>query len=184
MSTVYCENIVVGKFNLLLGYTKEYIVKLEFNVSPLSEKNFLYFLNNNFDKVCKNQFKSDYTLSIEDYLNNKSTDLNIPVKLIGTDFNKRVWEELMKIPFGQLRTYSEIAKAVGNEKASRAVGNANNKNNIVLIVPCHRVIGSDKNLVGFAPGLQYKVDLLKMEGHQIAKKGSNKLKKYLYYVEQ
>ena len=183
MSTVFVENLVVGKFNLLLGYTKENVVKLEFNVSPLSEKNFLCFLNNNFDKVCKNQFKSDYTLTIEDYLSGKSKDLNVPVKLTGTDFNKRVWEELMKIPYGQLRTYGEIAKAIGNENASRAVGNANNKNNIVLIVPCHRVIGSDKNLVGFAPGLEYKVELLKIEGHKIVKKGSNKLKKNLYYVE-
>lgn len=183
MSTVFVENLVVGKFNLLLGYTKENVVKLEFNISPISEKNFLLFLNNNFNKICKNQFKSEYTLIIEDYLNGKSKDLNIPVKLIGTDFNKRVWEELMKIPYGQLRTYGDIAKAVGNEKASRAVGNANNKNNIVLIVPCHRVIGGDKNLVGFAPGLEYKVELLKMEGHNIVKKGNNKLKKVLYYVE-
>ena len=183
MSTVFIENLVVGKFNLLLGYTKDYVVRLEFNTGLISEKNFLCFLNNNFERICKNSFKSDYTMIIEDYLNGKSSDLNIPVKLIGTDFNKRVWTELMKIPYGQLRTYGEIAKAVGSDKASRAVGNANNKNNIVLIVPCHRVIGSDKNLVGFAPGLNYKVELLKMEGHKIVSRGNNNLKKNLYYVE-
>lgn len=183
MSTVFVENIKVGSFNLLLGYTKDHVIRLEFNTGALSEKSFLLFLNNNFEKICKNQFKSDYTMVIEDYLNGKSRDLNLPVKLIGTDFNKQVWKELMKIPYGQLKSYGEIAKAIGNEKASRAVGNANNKNNIVLIVPCHRVIGSDRNLVGFAPGLEYKVRLLEMEGHKMVKKGSNSLKKCLYYVE-
>ena len=64
------------------------------------------------------------------------------------------------------------------------MGNANNKNNIVLIVPCHRVIGSDNNLVGFAPGLEYKVQLLEMEGHKIVKKGNDRIKKILYYVEK
>lgn len=181
--SVFYENIVVDKFNLLLGYTRDNVVKLEFNVSPISEKNFLYFLNSNFEKICKNEFKSEYTLIIENYLSGKIKDLDIPVQLIGSDFNKLVWQELMKIPYGKLKTYGEIAKAIGNEKACRAVGNANNKNNIVLIVPCHRVIGSDKSLVGFAPGLEYKVDLLKMEGHNITKKGSDAHKKNLYYVE-
>ena len=183
MSAVFYENIIVGKFNLLLGYTKDNVVKLEFNVNPLSEKNFLNFLNSNFNKICKNEFKSEFSLVIESYLSGKTKDLNVPIKLIGSDFNKCVWQELMKIPYGKLKTYGEIAKAIGNEKACRAVGNANNKNNIVLIVPCHRVIGSDNSLVGFAPGLEYKVELLKMEGHNITKKGSSTHKKNLYYVE-
>lgn len=184
MSSVFYESINVNNYKLLLAYTKENVVRLWFNVNPLAEKNFLHSLNSDFDKLHKSEFKSEYTLLIEEYLNGKSKDLNIPVKLIGTDFNKQVWTELMKIPYGELRSYGEIAKAIGSEKASRAVGNANNKNNIVLIVPCHRVIGSDNNLVGFAPGLEYKVQLLEMEGHKILKKGNDRLKKFLYYVEK
>lgn len=180
MSTVYYENINVRNFKLLFAYTKENVLRLDFNTSSSSEKYFLNSLCNDFRDVKKNDLKCDFTLTIEEYLNGRSRDLNVPVKLIGTDFNKRVWEELMKIPYGELRSYGEIAKALGNEKASRAVGNANNKNRIVLIVPCHRVIGSNNNLVGFAPGLEYKVELLEMEGHKILKKKNDKL----FYVER
>lgn len=180
MSTVYYEDINVRNFKLLLAYTKENVLRLDFNTSSSSEKYFLNSLCNEFRDVKKNDLKCEFTLTIEEYLNGKSRDLNVPVKLIGTDFNKRVWEELMKIPYGELRSYGEIAKAVGNEKASRAVGNANNKNRIVLIVPCHRVIGSNKNLVGFAPGLEYKVELLEMEGHKIIRKQNDRL----FYVER
>jgi methylated-DNA-[protein]-cysteine S-methyltransferase len=180
MSTVYYENINVRNFKLLLAYTKENVVRLEFNTGSSSEKSFLNSLCNDFRDVIKNDLRCDFTLTIEDYLNSKSRDLNVPVKLIGTDFNKRVWEHMMKIPYGELRSYGELAKAVGNEKASRAVGNANNKNKIVLIVPCHRVIGSNNNLVGFAPGLEYKVELLEMEGHKIIQKQKSKL----FYVDR
>lgn len=174
MPTVYYENINVNNFKLLFAYTKENVLKLHFNTGSSSEKIFVSSLCNEFRNVKKSEFKCDYTLTIEEYLYGKSKDLNVPVKLIGTDFNKRVWTELMKIPYGELRSYGDIAKAVGNEKASRAVGNANNRNNIVLIVPCHRVIGSNNNLIGFAPGLEYKAQLLEMEGHKIIrKKNSN-----------
>jgi methylated-DNA-[protein]-cysteine S-methyltransferase len=178
MSTVYYEHIDVNNFKLLLAYTKDNVVRLHFNTEPLSEKCFLNSLYHNFRDVKKSDFRNNFALTIEEYLNGKSTDLSLPVQLIGTEFNKRVWTEMMKIPYGELRTYGEIAKAVGSEKASRAVGNANNKNNIVLIVPCHRVIGSNNNLVGFAPGLKYKVELLEMEGHKIIKKNNS------FYVDR
>lgn len=183
MANVFYENLIVDKYNLLLAYTKDYVVELKFNTGKLSRNEFLSFLNHNFDTVVKNNFKSDYGLIIENYLTCKSKDLDIPVKLIGTDFNKKVWEQLIKIPFGKVKTYGEIAKEIGNEKASRAVGNANNRNNIVIIVPCHRVVGSDRNLVGYAPGLSYKIDLLENEGHKITKKGNAQSKKILYYVD-
>ncbi len=180
MSNVYFENINVGNFKLHLAYTKDNVLRLEFNTSSDSEKFFIDSLNNEFTNVRKNDLRSEFTIAIEDFLNAKSKDLDIPVKLIGTDFNKRVWEELMKIPYGELRSYGYIAKAIGNEKASRAVGNANNKNRIVLIVPCHRVIGSNNDLVGFAPGLEYKVQLLEMERHKIIQKQNSKL----FYVDR
>ncbi len=173
MSTVYYENINVNNFKLLLAYTKDNVLRLHFNTEPSSEWYFLNSLHHDFRDIKKSELRNNFALTIEEYLNGKSKDLNLPVQLTGTEFNKRVWTEMMKIPYGELRSYRDVAKAVGSEKASRAVGNANNKNNIVLIVPCHRVIGSNNNLVGFAPGLEYKVELLEMEGHKIIKKQSS-----------
>ena len=76
---------------------------------------------------------------------------------------KKVWKELQKIPYGETRTYKEIAKKVGCEKGARAVGMANNKNPIPIIIPCHRVIGANGKLVGYALGLEMKEQLLELE---------------------
>ncbi len=98
-----------------------------------------------------------------EYLARKRKHFEVPYKLNGTDFQKKVWQALCTIPYGETRTYKDIALAVGNEKASRAVGLANNKNPITVIVPCHRVIGSSGKLVGYAGGLEMKKFLLDME---------------------
>jgi methylated-DNA-[protein]-cysteine S-methyltransferase len=90
-------------------------------------------------------------------------DLKLAPK--GTTFQQNVWQELQKIPFGQTASYGEIAKRIGNSKASRAVGMANGKNPIPIIVPCHRVIGKDGSLTGFGGGLDIKKQLLKLEIH-------------------
>ncbi len=100
-----------------------------------------------------------------EYLSGSRRDFTIPLELHGTDFQKRVWKALCDIPYGQTRSYKEIAKAIGNEKASRAVGMANNRNPIFIIVPCHRVIGANKSLVGYAGGLEMKRGLLDLEEH-------------------
>ena len=76
---------------------------------------------------------------------------------------KKVWNELLKIPYGQTRTYKQIAEAIGNKKAARAVGMANNKNPMPIIIPCHRVVGANGSLVGYALGLDMKKYLLKLE---------------------
>ena len=86
-----------------------------------------------------------------------------PLEFLGTEFQKKVWNALLEIPYGETKSYKQIAKRVGNEKASRAVGMANNKNQIIIIVPCHRVIGSNKKLVGYAEGLEMKESLLNLE---------------------
>lgn len=88
---------------------------------------------------------------------------DFPYELSGTDFQKAVWRELEKIPFGKTKTYGEIAKAIGKPKAARAVGGACNKNNILIAVPCHRVIGANGNPTGFACGTDKKIWLL---GHE------------------
>ena len=92
----------------------------------------------------------------------KSFD-ELPINLKGTEFQKKAWNALREIPYGQTRSYKEQAIAVGDVKACRAVGAANGKNPISIIVPCHRVIGSDKTLVGFGGGLDVKKALLELE---------------------
>ncbi len=98
-----------------------------------------------------------------EYLDGKRKHFDIPYKQEGTEFQKRVWSALCDIPYGETRSYKDIAVAIGNEKAARAVGMANNKNPITVIVPCHRVIGSSGKLVGYAGGLEMKEYLLDME---------------------
>lgn len=100
---------------------------------------------------------------LEEYFEGKRKEFDLPLEQEGTEFQKKVWNALEKIPYGETRTYKEVAKIVGNEKACRAVGMANNKNNIPIIIPCHRVVGSNGKLVGYALGLNMKKYLLDLE---------------------
>lgn len=102
-------------------------------------------------------------LQLNEYLIGERTEFDLPLKPEGTAFQKKVWEALCTIPYGQTRSYKEIAVQIGNEKACRAVGMANNRNPISIIIPCHRVIGADKSLVGYGGGLNIKVKLLNLE---------------------
>lgn len=99
---------------------------------------------------------------LAEYFSKKRTIFNLQLDFIGTDFQKSVWTELLKIPFGETRTYGAIAKALGDSKAVRAVGAANGKNPISIIAPCHRVIGASGKLTGFAGGLHNKDFLLRL----------------------
>ena len=100
---------------------------------------------------------------IDEYLDGKRTVFDIPIHLKGTEFQKKVWNALLKIPYGRTLSYSDIATCIGSEKAVRAVGGANNKNPIMIIVPCHRVIGKDGSLVGYGGGTKMKEKLLELE---------------------
>ncbi|AQX13490.1 methylated-DNA--[protein]-cysteine S-methyltransferase [Elizabethkingia meningoseptica] len=100
---------------------------------------------------------------LNEYFNNKRTTFDIPLDFKGTEFQIRVWEALLKIPYGVTKTYSDLARILGDIKAVRAVGGALNKNPISIIVPCHRVVGISGNLVGFAGGLNNKSILLDLE---------------------
>ena len=101
---------------------------------------------------------------LSEYFSGKRKTFNLPLLLKGTDFQKQVWQALLKIPFGETRSYKQIAEAIGNPKAVRAVGMANNKNPLLIVVPCHRVIGANGKLVGYAVGLDKKEYLLRLEG--------------------
>ena len=98
-----------------------------------------------------------------EYLNGKRKNFDLPLLKDGTDFQVSVWNELIKIPYGETRSYKDIAIAINNKKAVRAVGMANNRNKISIFIPCHRVIGMNKKLVGYGGGLQIKEFLLNLE---------------------
>ena len=101
---------------------------------------------------------------LNEYFSHKRKAFTVPLDMRGTYFQKQVWEALLGIPFGETRTYGQLANQLGNPKATRAVGAANGRNPIAIIVPCHRVIGLSGKLTGFAGGLDAKDHLLKLEG--------------------
>ncbi|MCL6518062.1 methylated-DNA--[protein]-cysteine S-methyltransferase [Alicyclobacillus sp.] len=104
---------------------------------------------------------------ILEYLKGQRREFSIPLAMHGTDFQVRVWEALRQIPFGEVRTYKEIAREVGRPTAVRAVAAANGANPLPIVVPCHRVIGSDCSLTGYSGGLFIKARLLELEGHRL-----------------
>lgn len=101
---------------------------------------------------------------LEEYFDGERRQFSIPTQPQGTSFQQEVWKELTHIPFGQTRTYGEMAKCLGDPNKVRAVGKANGSNPIPIIIPCHRVIGSDNSLVGYAGGISKKRFLLQHEG--------------------
>lgn len=102
-------------------------------------------------------------IQLDEYFNGKRQNFDIPLLFVGTDFQKKVWDTLLTIPFGKTVSYREIATRIGNPKAVRAVANANGANSISIFAPCHRVIGSDHTLTGYGGGLPAKEYLLKLE---------------------
>jgi len=101
---------------------------------------------------------------LAEYFKGERTMFDLPLQFRGTAFQKRVWQQLLRIPYGQTRSYGQLALAMGNGSASRAVGLANSRNPLSIIVPCHRVIGASGKLTGFAGGLETKAKLLDLEG--------------------
>jgi len=100
---------------------------------------------------------------LDEYFAGKRKTFSVPLDMRGTRFEKDVWEVLLAIPFGETRSYGQLAKQLGNPRATRAVGAANGRNPLSIIVPCHRVIGSSGKLTGFAGGLDTKAKLLSLE---------------------
>ena len=98
-----------------------------------------------------------------EYLKGERKEFDLPLRMKGTDFQIRVWNALLDIPYGETRSYKQIAEAIHNPKGMRAVGMANNRNPFLIVVPCHRVIGANGSLVGYGEGLEMKEFLLKLE---------------------
>jgi methylated-DNA-[protein]-cysteine S-methyltransferase len=122
-----------------------------------------FYDGNGAGEPCDNDIIRKCVYELDEYFAGRLKDFTVPLSLGGTDFQKRVWRALREIPYGQTISYKDLAVSVGNPKASRAVGGANHHNPIVIIIPCHRVIGSDGKLTGFGGGLGVKEFLLEHE---------------------
>lgn len=133
----------------------------------IEEDNFLIELNFCLDQENilegNNEFLLKCKKELDEYFNGERKTFSIPFKLIGTEFQIKVWNALLTIPYGETHSYKDIAIQIDNPKGCRAVGMANNKNPLPIIIPCHRVIGSNKKLVGYAGGLDKKIFLLNLE---------------------
>jgi len=101
---------------------------------------------------------------LNEYFENKRESFELPLNPEGTDFQKLVWAELQKIPFGAMSSYGELARKLGDPKKMRAIGAANGQNPIPIIIPCHRVVGKDGKMIGFSGGIRRKIKLLEHEG--------------------
>ncbi len=102
-------------------------------------------------------------VQLEEYFTGRRTKFTVPLRPEGTEFQQLVWRALQDIPYGETRSYKQVAQAIGRPSASRAVGMANNKNPIMVMIPCHRVVGADGSLEGYAAGLAVKQRLLELE---------------------
>lgn len=139
---------------------KDYIFKILYNERAITYLNVV----NNMEKGGEKSTLSDKVFKqIIEYFEGKRKVFDFPYELKGTDFQIKVWNALRAIPYGETRSYKDIAIAIGSPKSCRAVGGANNKNPILIAIPCHRVIGASGKLVGFAGGIEMKEALLTLE---------------------
>ena len=162
------EKIYYSSFNSAL-LKKVFVASTERGVCAVdflkTEKDFLKELKGRFaGMIVKDDRKNRKVISqLRKYLSGELRRFNCKLDFDGTPFQKKVWSALVKIPYGQTRSYQKIAKSIGHPKAFRAVGNANGQNSIPLIVPCHRVIESNGGLGGFGHGIRVKKRLLDLE---------------------
>ena len=151
MMKKYVYNTIIGPIEIV--EEDGYIIKLGFSIDDKVEKE-----ETSLIKVTYKQ--------IEEYLLGNRKKFTVPIKLKGTEFQKKVWNALLEIPYGKTMSYKQIAEKIGNPKACRAVGMANHNNPIAIIVPCHRVIGNNRKLVGYAGGVEVKQKLLEIESNK------------------
>jgi methylated-DNA-[protein]-cysteine S-methyltransferase len=117
----------------------------------------------NLPDISHNEHTVNCKTQLKEYFNKERKNFDLNLIMEGTIFQKSVWSELLNIQYGEIKSYKDIAIALNNPNASRAVGNANNKNNISIIIPCHRVVGENRKLIGYAGGLWRKEWLLNLE---------------------
>ena len=163
MEKIYYSTLTVPFIkNVFVASSAKGVCMVDFHTS---EKEFLKGARKSFSgEMIKDDKTNRKAISqIEKYLNGTLKRFDCTLDFRGTPFQKKVWAQLMKIPYGETRSYREIARAIGRPKAFRAVGNANGSNRIPIILPCHRVIESDGGLGGFGHGIKMKKQLLDFE---------------------
>ena len=159
----YETNTPIGKIGIATTQNDSHITDL------IWELDFEDFKKHNNFKICETELIKQAKKQLFEYFERKRKNFNLPLLKEGTPFQISVWNALEKIPYGETRSYKDIAIAIDNPKAVRAVGMANNRNKIAIFIPCHRVIGADGKLVGYGGGLHIKRFLLELEGVQIRK---------------
>ena len=154
METLYYSRLdsLVGP--LLIVASEQGLVRLEFDRDPAKVP---------ANAVASDEKTAPYVRQLEEYFARRRQHFDFPLDLRGTEFQKRCWQALLEIPYGETRSYADIARAVGNPRGFRAVGLANNRNPIAIVVPCHRVLASDGTLCGYGGGLDVKQKLLELE---------------------
>lgn len=156
-------NKIIKKFSYQTPVGKLYIAEKDAKICRVS------FYDDVLAKVCKTDLIEETNRQLSQYFSGKRRYFDIPLLLEGTEFQKKVWMCLLKIGYGQTVSYKDVAQMIDCPKAYRAVGNANNKNNIMIIIPCHRVVGNNGSLIGYAGGLNIKKYLLDFEQKQLNK---------------
>ena len=155
MKNYFIYHSVIG--DLRIESNGKEITKISFSNDSFTDLN-------THNKIFKKDTAIDLAcIELDEYFKGKRKNFSFPMLPEGTEFQNKVWKALIEIPYGEKRTYKDIAITIGNPKACRAVGLANNKNPLPIVVPCHRVIGSNGKLVGYAGGLDIKEKLLEIE---------------------
>jgi methylated-DNA-[protein]-cysteine S-methyltransferase len=155
MEIMYYTRMESPVGELLIAVSEQGLARLEFARSNAG---------NPPQSWIENQEKTaPYVRELAEYFAGGRTEFSFPLDLRGTEFQKRCWGALLAIPYGETRSYADIARAVGSPRGFRAVGMANNRNPIAIVVPCHRVVASDGTLCGYGGGLEIKDYLLKLE---------------------
>ncbi len=157
MPTFYYSKFPSPVGPLAVAVTERGLARLEFDRGQIpAQDNNTWIKSEEKTRTCRHQ--------LEEYFARTRREFDLPLDLQGTEFETRCWQALLKIPYGETRSYGDIARAVGSPKAFRAVGLANHNNPVAIIVPCHRVVGSNGGLTGYGGGLEMKERLLRLEG--------------------
>ncbi len=162
---VYCTSFDSKIGLIYVASTDRGVCKI--SVPRQTKKDFLRWLNENFDdsEVVDNKSRNKEIIEqLGRYFNGRLAKFTCPIDMRGTPFQTRVWKELVRIPYGTTISYKQLAKRVGTTKGYQAIGRANAVNPIPIVVPCHRVIGTNGSLVGYTSGIKTKEFLLKLEG--------------------
>ena len=164
---LYYSHIILDEIVLTIYSSSRGLVWLDINMEEEASKTAIEKKIPNVELINAPELNVEFERQLLEYFRGERQAFTVDLDIFGTDFQQRVWRALMEIPYGATVSYKDIAVSIANPKAVRAVGMANNKNKIPIIIPCHRVVGADRSLVGYGGGLEVKELLLKLEGIKV-----------------